>query len=114
MWVGNASGFRRLAGQNRDSYLLEAGGKTNWNRPASGAGRRAYKVIIITEVRRRFIEAAVLEQGYRGADVAVFLSCHASNVSRALQRACKSDYANNASLDMVSSPSREGATLLRF
>lgn len=40
----------------------------------------------IGEVRRRFIEAAVLEQGYRASEVAAFLGCHASNVSRALQK----------------------------
>jgi REP element-mobilizing transposase RayT len=51
-------------------------------RAARGAGRTR----LLGEVRRRFIEAAVLEQGYRAADVAVFLGRHASNVSRALQR----------------------------
>jgi hypothetical protein len=41
---------------------------------------------LIGEVRRGFIEAAVLEQGYQASEVASFLGCHASNVSRA----CKS------------------------
>jgi ActR/RegA family two-component response regulator len=40
----------------------------------------------IDEVRRGFIEAAVLEQGYQASEVASFLGCHASNVSRALQK----------------------------
>jgi hypothetical protein len=40
----------------------------------------------IGEVRRGFIEAAVLEQGYQASKVASFLGCHASNVSRALQK----------------------------
>jgi len=40
----------------------------------------------IGEVRRSFIEAAVLEQGYQASEVASFLGCHASNVSRALQK----------------------------
>jgi len=40
----------------------------------------------IGEVRRGFIEAAVLEQGYQASEVASFLGCHASNVSRALQK----------------------------
>jgi ActR/RegA family two-component response regulator len=38
----------------------------------------------IGEVRRGFIEVAVLEQGYQASAVARFLECHASNVSRAL------------------------------
>ena len=53
---------------------------------ALGGGRTR----LLAEVRRRFIEAAVLEQGYRGVEVAVFLGCHASNVTRALQRAANS------------------------
>lgn len=40
----------------------------------------------IGEVRRGFIEAAVLEQGYQASQVASFLGCHAFNVSRALQK----------------------------
>ena len=32
------------------------------------------------------IEAIVLEQGYQASEVASFLGCHASNVSRALQK----------------------------
>jgi hypothetical protein len=40
----------------------------------------------IGEVRRGFIEAAVLEQGYQASEVASFLVCHPSNVSRALQK----------------------------
>ena len=31
-------------------------------------------------------QAAVLEQGYQASEVASFLGCHASNVSRALQK----------------------------
>jgi len=38
------------------------------------------------EVRRGFIEAAVLEQGYQASEVASLLGCHMSNVSRALQK----------------------------
>ena len=40
----------------------------------------------IGEVRRGFIEAAVLEQGYQASQVASFLWCHPFNVSRALQK----------------------------
>ncbi len=40
----------------------------------------------IGEVRRGFIEAAVLEQGYQASEVGGFLGCHASNVSRSLQK----------------------------
>jgi REP element-mobilizing transposase RayT len=52
---------------------------------ALGGGRTR----LLGEIRRRFIEAAVLEQGYLRAEVAVFLGCHATNVTRALQRAAK-------------------------
>jgi hypothetical protein len=37
-------------------------------------------------VRRGFIEADVLEQEYQASEVASSLGCHASNVSRALQK----------------------------
>jgi len=37
-------------------------------------------------VRRGFIEAALLEQGYQASEVASFLGCHPSNMSRALQK----------------------------
>ena len=47
---------------------------------------RRGKSRVIGEVRRGFIEAAVLEQGYQASEVASFLGCHASNVSRALQK----------------------------
>jgi hypothetical protein len=40
----------------------------------------------IGEVRRGVIDAAMLEQGYQASVVANFLGCHASNVSRALQK----------------------------
>ena len=47
-----------------------------------GGGRSARLV----EVRDRFMWEAVLEEGYRASEVAAFLGCHASNVSRALQK----------------------------
>jgi len=47
---------------------------------------RREKSTTISEVQRGFIEAAVLEQGYQASEVASFLGCHVSNVSRALQR----------------------------
>jgi DNA-binding NtrC family response regulator len=40
----------------------------------------------IAELRRGFIEAAMLEQGYQESEVASFLGCHPSNVSRGLQK----------------------------
>lgn len=40
----------------------------------------------VVETRDRFICQAVREQGYGGAEVAAFLRCHPSNISRALQR----------------------------
>ena len=47
---------------------------------------RREKSRTIGEVRRGFIEAAVLERGYQATEVASFLGCHASNVSRVLQK----------------------------
>lgn len=40
----------------------------------------------VVEARDRFIREAVLEQGYLASQVAQFLACHPSNVSRALQK----------------------------
>jgi len=40
----------------------------------------------VVKARDRFIREALLEQGYLASQVADFLSCHPSNVSRALQR----------------------------
>ncbi|HEV8712348.1 MAG TPA: transposase [Candidatus Binatia bacterium] len=45
-------------------------------------GRSAW----VVKARDGFIRRAVLEAGYRAATVAAFVGCHASNVSRALQR----------------------------
>jgi hypothetical protein len=47
---------------------------------------RRGKSSTLGEVRRGFIEAGVLEQGYQASEVASFLGCHASNGSRALQK----------------------------
>ncbi len=47
---------------------------------------RGGKSRTIGEMRHGFIEAAVLEQGYQAAEVASFLGCHPSNVSRALHK----------------------------
>jgi REP element-mobilizing transposase RayT len=40
----------------------------------------------VVETRDRFIREAVFEQGYLASQVADFLGCHPSNVSRALQK----------------------------
>jgi ribonuclease D len=40
----------------------------------------------VVEARDRFIRQAVLAQGYLASQVANFLACHPSNVSRALQK----------------------------
>jgi REP element-mobilizing transposase RayT len=40
----------------------------------------------VVQTRDRFISQAVKEQGYGGAEVAEFLRCHPSNISRALQK----------------------------
>ena len=48
--------------------------------------RRKGRMARIVEARDRFIRAAVFEEGYLASEVAGFLSCHPSNVSRALQK----------------------------
>jgi hypothetical protein len=53
-------------------------------RLAPQAVARRRKSRTVGEVRRGFIEAAVLEQGYQASEVASFLGFHPSNVSRAL------------------------------
>jgi putative transposase len=61
-------------------------------RVASGSGldpqtlRRKGRMARMVVARDRFICQAVLEQGYLAAELAVFLDCHPSNVSRALQK----------------------------
>ncbi len=40
----------------------------------------------VVETRDRFIREGVLEHGYLASQVADFLACHPSNVSRALQK----------------------------
>lgn len=40
----------------------------------------------VVRTRDRFIREAVLDQGYLASQVAAFLACHPSNVSRALQK----------------------------
>ena len=41
----------------------------------------------MVEARDRFIYEAVLEEGYLASELAAFLGCHPSNVSRAVQKA---------------------------
>jgi putative transposase len=48
--------------------------------------RRKGRMARIVEARDRFIRAAVFEEGYLASEVASFLACHPSNVSRALQK----------------------------
>jgi hypothetical protein len=40
----------------------------------------------VLKARDLFIRKGVLEQGYLASQVAAFLACHPSNVSRALQK----------------------------
>ncbi len=62
-----------------------------WEQTVKRAGiepkvlRRGGRSARLVQVRRRFMQRAVLEEGYRGSEVAAFLGCHASSVSRALQ-----------------------------
>jgi REP element-mobilizing transposase RayT len=52
--------------------------------------RRGGRSAAVVAARDGFIRRAVLEGGYRGAEVAAFLGCHASNISRALQKGAAS------------------------
>jgi hypothetical protein len=49
--------------------------------------KRKGRMAKIVEVRDRFICEAVLEEGYLASELADFLGCHPSNVSRAVQKA---------------------------
>jgi hypothetical protein len=61
-------------------------------RVASGARldprslKRKGRTAKMVEARDRFICRAVLEEGYLASELASFLGCHPSNVSRALQK----------------------------
>lgn len=55
-------------------------------RVKSEALRRKGRAARLVEARDRFICQAVIEQGYRAAEVAEFLHCHPSNITRALQK----------------------------
>ena len=54
-------------------------------RPGVASCGKTGKSRTIGAVRRGFTEAAVLVRGYQASEVASFLGCHASDVSRALQ-----------------------------
>ena len=64
--------------------LLKAGAREARLEPQAVARRGKSRTI--GEVRRGFVEVAVLEQGYQASEIAGFLGRHASNVSRALQK----------------------------
>lgn len=48
--------------------------------------RRAGRSATLVELRDQFISCAVMEEGYWASEVAAFLACHPSNVTRALQK----------------------------
>jgi hypothetical protein len=47
---------------------------------------RKGRLASVVNARDRFIREAVLQQGHLASEVANFLQCHSSNVSRALQK----------------------------
>ena len=47
---------------------------------------RKSRIANVLNTRDRLIREAVLEQGYRASQLADFLACHPSNISRALQK----------------------------
>jgi len=65
---------------------------TLWHEAAKQAGvslealRHGGRSVRIVEARDDFIRRAVWEGGHRAVAVAAFLGCHASNISRALQK----------------------------
>ena len=70
----------------------------------SQAMARRGKSRTIRKVRRGFIAAAVVEQGYQASEVADFLGSHASNASRALQKRGNKMWARIVSLAPVPGP----------
>ena len=90
-FLGKEEFVKKVAAPNRQharpaklEVLLKAKTKEAGLEPQAVARRGKSRTI--GAVRRGFIEAAVLEQGYQASQVARFLGCHASNVSRALQK----------------------------
>ena len=86
-FVKNAAAPKKENGATRRlklEVLLKANAKEAGLEPQAVARRGKSRTI--GEVRRGFIEAAVLEQGYQASEVASFLGCDPSNVSRALQK----------------------------
>jgi hypothetical protein len=60
--------------------------QATWARVEPKALRRKGSLVRIVEVRDRFIQEAVFEEGYLASEVARLSACHPSNVSRALQK----------------------------
>ncbi len=53
---------------------------------SSRALRRGGRSVRLVQVRACFLQRAVLGVSYRPAAMVAFLGCHASNISRALQK----------------------------
>ncbi len=65
--------------------LLHTAGRFASESLADFSGIRS-RLANVVQRRDRFIREAVLEQGYLASQVAKFLACHPSNVTRALQK----------------------------
>lgn len=76
-----------LRGLTLESLLRNVAKRTGLNAERL---RRRGRTAKLVKARDRFISEAVLEQGYLGSEVAEFLDCHPSNVSRAVQKRLES------------------------
>jgi hypothetical protein len=92
-FLGTEQFVKRVAKRRGSSFVAhppslerlwqEAAEHAGLSREALRSGGRSMRVV---EARDGFIRRAVFEAGYRAVTVANFLGCHASNVSRALQK----------------------------
>jgi REP element-mobilizing transposase RayT len=92
-FLGPERFIRKLAKENtpppvaRRVSLMQLLGKIALRRKVEpDALRRKGRTARLSAARDWFIGQAVMEQGYQAAEVAAFLHCHPSNITRALQK----------------------------
>lgn len=91
-FLGPEKFVKRVAKRQESSLVRRPRLETLWQEAAEQAGlspaalRHGGRSARVVKGRDGFIRRAVLEAGYRAVTVASFVGCHASNISRALQK----------------------------
>ena len=91
-FLGPEKFVKRVAKRQESSLVCRPRLETLWQEAAEQAGlspaalRHGGRSARVVKGRDGFIRRAVLEAGYRAVTVASFVGCHASNISRALQK----------------------------